>query len=266
MKLLSQITIISTVLIGLSSCQEKSMGYDLPFSTKTLYLSEKLNEISGLTYLTDSSIACIQDEKAIIYFLNTNSGKILRKFDFGKNNDFEGITSNRETFYVLRSDGSIFRVKEDNKLKRYDFHHHKHFDFEGICYDSTKDRLLVACKSHGEKDQEDYFFIYSFSLKDKVYLKEPAFKIKKKNVHQNFMPSGIAIHPNGNIYIISSHSKTLLIISDKGKILNTGQLNSFVFRQPEGITFDPYGNMFISNEAAKTVPTLLKFTSEHETN
>ena len=104
-------------------------------------------------------------------------------------------------------------------------------------------RLLVACKEHGDKDQRGYFFIYAFSLDTKKYVKEPVFKVKRKTVHENFKPSGIAIHPGGNIYILSSFSKTLLVLSSEGSILNNLQLSEYIFHQPEGITFNSDGDL-----------------------
>ncbi len=250
---------ISLFFILVSGCMDQKNLYNLNFPDARLVLSDKLNEISGMVLLSDSVICSVQDEKAVIYFLNANSGGIIKQFDFGKNADYEGITHYKNHFYVLRSDGSIFKVAEKKDAKVYKFKQAKNFDFEGLCLDQTNERLLIACKEHGDKDKKEHFYIYSFSLKTKEYDKKPAFKIRKDEVHVNFKPSGIAIHPNGNIFVLSSFSKTLLVLSPDGVILETIQLSEYVFHQPEGITFNTKGDLFISNEKHKTVPTILKF-------
>ena len=87
---------------------------------------------------------------------------------------------------------------------------------------------------------------------------------KKSKVHSKFKPSAIAIHPDGNIYVLSSFSKTLLVLSPDGFILNKVVLDEALFRQPEGITFNTKGDLFISNEKNKGAPTLLRFNYRHE--
>ncbi len=256
-----QLIFCTTVSMVASSCTaltetSPSKGFK---PSRTFNLPEELNEISGLSYISDSVIACVQDEKGKVYYLNSHTGKIIAKSKFAKEGDFEGIAFDGQSVFVLRSDGKIYEHKEGKELKKYVFEKHKHFDFEGLCYDQSKKRLLVACKSHEKKKENDYIHVYEFDLKKMKYKNDPVFKIKKEAIHENFKPSGIAIHPNGSIYILSSFSKTLLRINAEGEVLDHNQLNSFVFRQPEGICFDKNGGMYISNEINEGNPTLLYF-------
>jgi len=250
---------IASILLFLSSCSESKLSSDLNSPDQRIQLSKELNEISGIDFLSDSIICSVQDEKALIYYLNTSSGQIIEKFDFGKNGDYEGITHYKDDVYVLRSDGHIFSVNKTTGTKEFKFKRNKRFDFEGLCLDKSNMRLLLACKEHGDKDKRNHFFIYSFSLETKEFQKKPVFKIKRNKGLKNFKPSGIAIHPDGNIYILSSFSKTLLILSPEGFILETFLLNSHTFHQPEGIAFNSRGELFISNEKHNLTPTILKF-------
>ncbi|MEO0405073.1 MAG: SdiA-regulated domain-containing protein, partial [Bacteroidota bacterium] len=153
--------------------------------------------------------------------------------------------------------------KNQKKAKSYKFEKDGTFDFEGVCLDSANHRLLVACKEHGKKKKRDHIYIYAFSLEEKEYSKSPLFKIPKELVHPNFKPSGIAIHPlTQEIYILSSFSKTLLVINNAGDVIGFSQLNEYIHHQPEGITFSPNGTLFISNEKHNTYPTLLQFNSK----
>jgi uncharacterized protein YjiK len=263
MKLLINL-LFAVVVFCTISCKERKIKYNFNEYSNSLKLPKKLNEISGLTYLSDSTLGCIQDEKANIYIINSNSGEIISQFDFGSNADFEGVIYCEGYYFVLRSDGELFKIKDEKVIEKYNFKQSKSFDFEGICFDSTHNRLLVACKENGNKKGRKFIYIYGFSLKKNKYLKEPVFKIKKDKIHKNFKSSGIAIHPNGNIFIISSFSKTLLELSPDGEVVNKTQLNSYIFHQPEGITFDSKGDLYISNEKHKTYPTLLKYTYENQ--
>jgi uncharacterized protein YjiK len=76
-----------------------------------------------------------------------------------------------------------------------------------------------------------------------------------------FKPSAAAIHPiSGEVYIISSVNKLLVIADKEGKAREIYHLDEGVFKQPEGIAFEPDGTMIISNEAAgQGVANLLIF-------
>ena len=76
----------------------------------------------------------------------------------------------------------------------------------------------------------------------------------------SFQPSGIAIHPlTGEIFIISSVGKLLIILDRYGKVLDVKELDPVIFRQPEGICFSPEGEMYISNEGQGGEGYVLKF-------
>lgn len=251
--------LISWLFAAILGCSgTRTIPYDFEQPSVALKLEEELNEISGLHCTSDTTISCVQDEKANIYTIDSRTGAILSQFDFGHNGDFEGIAIHKDTAYVLRSDGSILISVHAHKATKHHFDKDKDFDFEGLCLDHKNNRLLVACKMHGKKKKEDYVFIYAFSTVTHKYAKEPLFVLNKKDIHPNFRPSAIGIHPNGNIYVLSSFSKTLLVLNAKGNIMNAIQLNSYIYHQPEGICFDSKGTLIIANEKHKTYPTLIK--------
>lgn len=252
---------ILAMLLGLNACvTNQANTYKLHVPTEGFRLDSELNEISGLHYYSDSIILAVQDEEGILYYLNSNNGQIIDTYRFGKKGDYEGVTANKNDIYVLKSNGDITLIKrKKDKTKTYDFKNSKGFDFEGLCMDKENKRLLVACKTHGEKDKNDFIRIYEFSLQSMSYAKHPAFKIPKDKVSKLFSPSAIAIHPDGNIYLLSSTAKMLLILSSAGEILQKRPLFKDIFNQPEGITFAPNGDLFISNEKKNKYPTLLKF-------
>jgi uncharacterized protein YjiK len=247
------------ITVGLLGCKAtENIPYNFNQPSSTIKLKKELNEISGLHCTSDTTVSCVQDEKATIYELDSRTGDIRSTFDFGHDGDFEGIAILRDTAYILRSDGSIFVSAGSQKAKKHSFGKDDDFDFEGLCLDEKNKRLLVACKTHGKKKKEKYIFIYEFSIVNNKYAKEPLFVLDKEDIHPNFKPSAIGVHPNGNIYILSSFSKTLLVLNEKGRMQNKTQLNSYIYHQPEGICFDSKGTLIIANEKHDTYPTLIK--------
>ena len=73
----------------------------------------------------------------------------------------------------------------------------------------------------------------------------------KKKLHRatNFAPSAIALNPiDGNIYLLSTVGKTLLVADRSAEIKSIYFLDDAAYIQPEGICFDHRGIMWISNE------------------
>lgn len=257
------------------------------------YLPAYLEEISGLSWYRKDKLACIQDEKANVYILELGEDLEISKHDFGKDGDYEDITITGNTAYVLRNDGRIFRIKnlqkKELKVKTFKTPLAEKNNTEGIAFDSLTNSLLIACKGSPSIEKGNPYkgsrAIYCFDLDSKELEKEPVFlidlsklesyrdrgtfnrfslKLAKKlgmvESETSFQPSGIAIHPiNGNIYIIASIGKLLLVMDREGKILDIRDLDAKLFRQPEGICFSPSGDLYISSEGQGGRGYILKF-------
>ncbi len=231
--------------------------YDLP---------QTLNEISGIKFINAETLACIQDEKGIVYFYNLSSESITQELKFEKKGDYEDLCLVKDDLYILRSDGDLFRIKDyqsaDYKVKKYDTRLSTKNDTEGLCYDTKNDRLLILCKEKAgiKKKIKNKKAIYAFGLDDKKVKKKPEFTIKteavadlldKKHSKVNYKPAAIAIHPtNGMFYIIDSVEKTLTLLSTEGELISVHNLNIPELPQPEGLAFDTHGNMYIASEAS----------------
>jgi hypothetical protein len=264
---------------GWFNFKEPSLILNLPF---------ELREISGITDLGGSEIACVQDENGLIFIYNLLSDSITNQYNFGLNGDYEGVTRVDSTFYVLRSDATLLEIAFP-----YDSLHVKETklnipekDNEGLCYDERDNRLLVAPKSKFGKGKilKDIRAIYTIDLATKELNETPLFliniteieafankhsiqlpqKISKQSSDSisalKFMPSSLAVHPKTDeIYIISAVDHTLAVFDKKGTLLNFLLLNAELFNKPEGITFLSNGDLIITNEGQMGVPTLLKF-------
>lgn len=239
-------------------------------------LSEKLpgylDEISGLTSIDDSTLAAIEDESGVLYFLDSRTGKVDRRQKFGPDGDYEAIEIVRDTIYVLRSDGDVYEIADwrtdsPSVNKNETFLSIRH-DTEGLAFDSASNSLLILCKEYAGKQMSGLKSIYSYDLSGDSLKTAPLYAInfdsKKRDDFpgrlvdfqysrsklRGFKPSAIAVHPlSGNLYILSSAWKAVVVMDRSGRIVSVTELEGKNYRQPEGITFDRYGTLFISSEA-----------------
>jgi len=235
------------------------MHYDFNQPSRIVKLPKVLNEISGLQFISKNRLACVQDEKATVYFIDPKTGEIKNQLKFGKKGDFEGITLVNDVFYALRSDGRIYKLVSE-KAQKFDFKKGSGFDFEGLCFDAKNNRLLVACKEHGDgKMNKTNIYIYLFCLKTERYDKKPLFVLPRKLVGGHFQPSGIAQGPDGLIYVLSGYSRQLMVINEAGELQELVKLDLKEFIQAEGICLGNKGELYISNEGRSKRGNIMMF-------
>lgn len=225
----------------------------------------ELNEISGISWISNNKIACIQDEDGIIYIFNLSSSLIEKQISFAESGDFEGLAVLGNDAYVMESNGVLFEIsnyKSDAiQTQEYKTNFSGKNNMESLVADSINNRLLFTVKD-SDPNGEGYKGIYEFNAETKkvaalpimkIPLDNPIFKPKKVDDDaenaSNFYPSEIAINPtNGNFYILEAKNPQLLILDKIGKPLKIHKLNPESFPQPEGLTFSPEGTLYISNE------------------
>lgn len=235
------------------------------------FLPEILKEISGICWIDEQRIACVQDELGIIFIYNILNAEIESRIPFGDPGDYESITRSDNTFYILRADGRIFEVRisssKKSPVQQYDIPFDKNLDFEGIFYDKIKKQLLFTFKESDPFTSSNKRGIYNFDPVKKVAGKKPVYEIdlsssvfykkddnddKGKDLYKNFLPSDIAINPiNSDVYIIDGVNSSLLIMDKSGKLKSFFKLDKDDFPQPEGITFSSTGDLFLSTEGVK---------------
>ena len=252
------------------------------------FLPESLKEISGICWLDEQRIACVQDELGVIFIYNILTAKIEKQIQFADPGDFESITKADNIYYVMRSDGQLFEINISSKgvvVKQYDIPYIETQDLEGVFYDKTKKRLLITIKNSDPKTSAKIKGIYSFDLLTKKISNNPVYEIdlsnpliyksdndddKKKNNEKEFnkifFPSDIAVHPiTAEIYILDGVNSSLLIIDKKGKMKSYIKLDKEDFPQPEGITFSSKGEMYISTEGSNKSGVIARVTIETKT-
>jgi hypothetical protein len=253
-----------------------------------LVLPPILKEVSDIVALSPSEIACVQDEKGIVFVYDIEARKITRQMRFGPKGDYEGLTAVDSRLFVLRSDGLLYELSGDWNSPTVKTHTLRipTSNNEGLCFDRARERLLIAPKSRLGKGHEfkDTRAIFAFDLRKMELVPDPVFhlsveaireyarsrgrpvpeKAKKKGggvrAALRFMPSSIAVHPlTGEVLLLSSVDHVLVACDMNGKVTGYAALDPELFRQPEGLTFLSGGDLIVSNEAAGREPTLLVF-------
>ncbi len=278
-------TLIAIISIFLISCSQenKSCGdFDLNKTYEQIKLPVALKEISGITFLSKNKIACVQDEKGIVFIYDIHKDKLKQSIDFAGDKDYEAIANVNDTIYVLRSNGDIYEIDNLESSEVSSITHHtflsKVNNSEGMCFDSKHYRLLIACKGKPEKGSAKKYqkVVYSFDLSTKTMSEEPVLVIdptsiiemadqsasnsffgESKNVDQ-FDPAEIAIDPKtGNYFVLSAVGKRLAVFSENGMLLCSVNLNPDIYKQPEGLAFNSEGDLVISDEGKNSKGNLV---------
>lgn len=232
-------------------------------------LPEILLEISGIAYMGENKIACVQDEDGIIFIYNLESKAIENQIDFAGPGDYEAITLVDSTAYVLRSDGVLFEVLNFNspqpQILQYNLDFPSKYNFEGLAYDKMNNRLLLGLKEGAKKGSVP---VIAFNLETGDLDKEAIFDFKNLSSNEisgKLRPSEISIHPSTqNIYVLEGVKPRLLLLDPRGNLERIYHLNKKEFRQAEGISFGTNGEIYISNEGKGVPANILQISLKKE--
>ena len=246
-----------------TTIQPISIPYNFDAPSEKYDLPDKLKEISGLSYYKTNQLICVNDEQGKIFIYDINDNKIIDKIPFGKDGDYEGVEVVGDEVFVLNSNGKLKGFKIGEAFEReIDCSEPEVLEYEGLGYDPKSNYLLLVAKER-TKEVDDKKMVYAYDFERKTLFKHiaiPQEQVMDDANGKDFKPSGIAVHPKtGQIFIIASAGKKLLILSEKGQKEALISLNPKVYRQPEGICFSPNGDLFISSEGKDGDGYILRF-------
>ena len=273
-KIIFGIVVFVGGLVTLSGCRGKASELDdeaVKYEIiKKWDLPKTLNEVSGIAWMENDRMACVQDEDGIIFIYNLKTSGVEHKIEFGSGGDYEGIAVVGKNAYVLRSDGIIVEVsnymEEDPQIQKHetDLNELSGINIEGLCADPANDRLLLAVKDRkGSSGQKE---IYALDLNQKALDSEPVFTVdfsapifQKVKEKEKFSPGEMNVHPGtGEFFILDGTRPKLLITDPDGTPKELFMLDIEEFSNPEGLTFSPDGDLYISNEAENGPANILK--------
>ncbi|MEW5853119.1 MAG: SdiA-regulated domain-containing protein [Myxococcota bacterium] len=248
-----------------------SAPYDLDTPTEAFALSEELREISGVTVLPDGRLAVVQDEVGMLFVLNPETAFIEERHYFEDGADYEGVELAGGRMFVLRNTGTLLELENWQGLDITIRHHAtpltRENDTEGITYDATTNRILMACKEYGgplvgERERA----VYAYDLGAEIYLADPAYRFNMDAMPAelrevaDFKPSAIALHPiTGELYVLSSTARGLVALGTDGSIRHSWRLKGNRFEQPEGLAFSPDGTMWMTSEGVEGPGRVFRF-------
>lgn len=270
MNILQIFIVILVILLVVFACfpkkkaKEYASRYDIDKPNNRMEMPQNLKEISGLSFYKDNQLACVNDEKGTVFIYDLASHKVIETIDIGKNGDYEGIEVVDDEIFIMKSNGKIKGFKiSDGSERKIDCSDKDVKEYEGLSYHPQTRSLLLVTKEK-DKDKNDKKTIYAYSLtteKFSKYLTINEDMIKGNDGKKTFAPSGIAVHPiTGEIFIVSSQGKKLLILSPEGEKNTLIELDPETFVQPEGICFTPNGDLYISSEGTDSNGYILKFS------
>jgi uncharacterized protein YjiK len=263
-----------------AACTEKGTtfpspeGYNINKPVETR-LPAVLDEISGIIYYPkDKSLFAIHDERGWLFKIFVDGKTKIEKWKFSPGADYEDVALTDSTFFALKSNGNIeaFRfARPDSPLLRILHSPLKgKNEFETLYLDSVRQLLLLVCKQC--EFDKNTTSVYGFDYKQMRFLDSPVFQIDEKSIEKKlgdkisrFKPSAANINPRtGELFVISSVNKLLLVADRDGKVKDVFQLDPKYFKQPEGLTFTPQGDLLISNESAKVGAATILFFKYNE--
>jgi uncharacterized protein YjiK len=264
--------------IATTTSRDFAENYNLTSPELSFALPKELNEISGLTALPDGRLGAIQDEAGTLFILNGQTGSIDETYSFGEDADYEGIEYVDGRIFILRSNGRLFEVtgweNSDIQARTHETGLKGKNDTEGLGFDPSSGRLLIACKQEPGSDlDKNIKAIYAYDIETGELSSDPIMRIDEDDVEQrlggdgkiNFRPSAVAVHPlSADVYVLSANDKVLTVLDSDGRIARVSHLDGDMFEQPEGLTFLPDGTLFISSEGVKGSAMLYRFTSHGE--
>jgi hypothetical protein len=282
----------TTIALLTLSCQNQSNetkgkieGYNLSSPDIRIVLPKILHEISGQAVIDSATIACIQDEKGILFLYDMINDRIRAEYPFSGDGDYEDIARVDSTIYILRSDGKIFEIRNFGTKNDVSESFRTGIpceESEGLCFDNRNNRLLISCKGEThKKDLRNKIVVYSIDINKKKLSDNPviAFDLTKvrnlvsgskespgmKNKKRTkpvitLKISAIAVHPlTGELFMLSAIDYMIYVSSMDGTIRSFEPLNRKLFNQAEGLSFLPNGDMLITNEGGEGKPSLLRF-------
>lgn len=243
-----------------SSVHGNTEGYDLTQPT-TIILPTVLDEISGLWYYPkDGSLFSIEDEDGFLYKINPRKPDKIQRWRFHGHGDYEDVCLVGNTFYILRSDGTLFACDIPSaaaiRTTKYDFPDDGN-EFESLYYDDLLRKLVLVCKDCAD-DSKKQVSTRSFDPVTRQFGPGP-FTIDTRSIATilgqdkiHFKPSAATINPfTGQVWIVSSINKLIVVVSRTGEVLQAYPIDPGIYKQPEGIAFGSDRTLYISNEGAK---------------
>lgn len=244
-------------------------GFDVN-NIEKLKLGEDLDEISGIRY--DPSVPRIvaqNDEEGRLYSVEPTTGKITGHSSFHDGGDFEDLAWDGQYWYIMRSNGNLFRISgaftDSVDKNQFKLHLPGYNNFESLFFEPADKKLYLICKQC-EADSGKAISVHAFNTETATYdsgavgrmIPDRSLLPAGMDPAEIIKPSAAAVHPiTGELYIMCSVNRLLIVADRNWTWKKVYALDKEWFKQPEGMSFAPNGDLYVSNEARSGTPNIL---------
>jgi hypothetical protein len=252
----------------------------LAFSQKSIILSDELKEISGLQYLNDTLLVAHNDggNAPMIYFLNPNSGKIIKRVVLKntKNVDWEDMAMNGNYLYIgdfgnnnnKRKNLTIYRFSWKDALKQDSIStdlmtiayadqmafppENKALNFDAECLAFADGYLWIFTKNRTEPfDGVSNVYRVKFQENTHAVLKkEYSIKIGSKGWMFDSVTGGDFAY---GYFYLTTYNRILKYLFSEGKFTLVKQYKYNEYNQKEAITVIKDDQIYVANEFQKVL-------------
>jgi len=252
----------------------------LAFSQKSIILSDELKEISGLQYLNDTLLVAHNDggNAPMIYFLNPNSGKIIKRVVLKntKNVDWEDMALNGNYLYIgdfgnnnnKRKNLTIYRFSWKDALKQDSIStdlmtiayaeqmafppENKALNFDAECLAFADGYLWIFTKNRTEPfDGVSNVYRVKFQENTHAVLKkEYSIKIGSKGWMFDSVTGGDFAY---GYFYLTTYNRVLKYLFTEGKFTLVKQYKYNEYNQKEAITVIKDDQIYVANEFQKVL-------------
>lgn len=240
-------------------------------------LPKQLREVSGCVATDDRTLACVQDEKGELWFVDLRGERKVRSEPFGPAGDYEGLARAGESWWVLRSDGVLLQLAPDDgaqRIAREVTLPGGHPDWEALCSDADGKRLLAMPKTVAGEDKEarDRRPVFAIDPATGQVGKEPALTLSRRalqaaleklgaplptkttdkgkaKVDFELAVSEIAVVPGKReLLVLAGGDRLLLRVDFTGQLLGARALDAKDLPQAEGLACLADGRLLVASE------------------
>ena len=240
-------------------------------------LPKHLREISGLALTPDGRAMGHDDERAMIYEFDVETGAVAKRFAVGDptvRGDFEGIAIDGEgVFYLIASNGSLLRFREGEDrshvpFEAFDTGLAEHAEVEGLAFHLGQGCLVIAAKANYSGALLGALALYAWqpgsSSRARPWLTAPVYPLARAIGAPFFHPSGLEIDPwTGRLVILGGPERALVELDAEGGLLAARSLGAH-HPQPEGVTILANGALLIADEGGSAHAHLARYARVHE--
>lgn len=239
-------------------------------------LPARLREISGLATTRDDRLFAHGDELGIVYEIDPEEGRFRKAFALGDpttRDDFEGIASVDDRFFLVTSAGRLYECPEGGDGERVLYNTYatglgRRCEIEGLAFEPRDRSLLLLCKQPRDPALEGQVAIFRWSVDRRTLREGPPLRIPLDALTadlpvRSFHATGIARHPQtGSYFLVAGPEAAIAEITPEGEVLAARALPRGRHRQVEGITHRSDLALVLADEGGRRRARLTLYPTE----